>query len=468
MSEPWSSASLALVRVGRPTAEDLEAHGAWIAAALDECPDLPPLGVVVDVGRLALGARWDGAPPPPELDRRLRAALRAYEDHLLARVAADPRLEAIQEAATRLPPALWPQAVGVLVAQLVHRLGFSGGMAVAPAAIRRVCRRPLEGILEEARRALADASTLDGISRGYEALAGSARSARALLADSDVFLIEHLASLKGLSERVSVAQVLDVAEELERALPARIKRASPRVAHVASRVQAASAYPAGGFSALAHAGSFESLVSSELAFLEESGELDLFDVRYAEGELLYYARDQGLHLRRRRTIAVVLEASLARVRFKDPGARWQRPILALGLAFAVMSRLRRWLGDEDLTFRWSVVGGGAGPLAPELALCRVLLRAWIDRGLAQVDEVPSLEEARVRLERDALEGRADGLLITADSGPAGPPGEGARWVTLSVGQPRPALFGLDPTGAAGLTEPEAWSEVAIEVLRALS
>ncbi|MCO4781109.1 MAG: hypothetical protein KC646_02200 [Candidatus Cloacimonetes bacterium] len=50
-------------------------------------------------------------------------------------------------------------------------------------------------------------------------------------------------------------------------------------------------YPLGGITGITNKGSFESLLSSELVYAEVESEVNLFDVKYIENELLYYERD---------------------------------------------------------------------------------------------------------------------------------------------------------------------------------
>lgn len=52
-------------------------------------------------------------------------------------------------------------------------------------------------------------------------------------------------------------------------------------------------YPVGGISELSNRGSLENLLRSELIYSETDTEIDLFQVRYVEGELLYYQRDSN-------------------------------------------------------------------------------------------------------------------------------------------------------------------------------
>jgi len=65
-------------------------------------------------------------------------------------------------------------------------------------------------------------------------------------------------------------------------------------------------FPQGGLDQLANRGSIENLVRTELAYLEEDADIDLFTLRHVEGELLYYTRDEGQLMRRSRTLRIVM------------------------------------------------------------------------------------------------------------------------------------------------------------------
>ena len=85
-------------------------------------------------------------------------------------------------------------------------------------------------------------------------------------------------------------------------------------------------YPTGGFSSIATTGTMENLVISELIYMEDpadkdaAGGVDLFDLRYAEGELLYYTRDESQFVRDHRAVGFALSSDLTRARIKDRGA----------------------------------------------------------------------------------------------------------------------------------------------------
>lgn len=431
-AERWVGASIALIRPLRPE------ESRWLLAALAERPALPPLGVVADVGRLLAGARLESRPAPLAWDARLRAALRGYEDHLLARLAADPLLEAAQDAFSALPVAQRPAAVGLFVARVLDRLGASAGAALSPAVARRVLERPARELIEVSRSILLGSDPLGAaVTAAYEELARAARRVTRLIGEAEVFLLERFEALGDLHQRLALAQVVEAAEELDRALPRTVKPRPTDRGEAPSELEEDAAYPLGGFASLTNAGSLENLVTSELAFMDEGGGLDLFDVRYAEGELLYYARDESLAVRRRQVVTFVLLPSLVRARVKDPELRWQRLIAAMALVLTTVRRLSRSRSDESVSFRVAFVRepGGELVLAAERGLLEVLLREWLERRAAEIVAVDSLEEAVGSIGRRA---QASVLILgVADRPPELSEHRHLRCEVLDLGAPAP-------------------------------
>src|SRR5690349_14966249 len=108
--------------------------GPWIVATMAERLDLPPVRVIADLGALLFGGalRPHRSASVPGDDPNLAAAVRRYEDALLGRLAVDARLTSAGFAALRLPKEMHAQAVGILTAGVLSRIGFEGGMEVPP------------------------------------------------------------------------------------------------------------------------------------------------------------------------------------------------------------------------------------------------------------------------------------------------------------------------------------------------
>jgi hypothetical protein len=386
--------------------------------------------------------------------------VRAYEDHLLARLAAEPHLEAVVNALARLPVELRPRGVAFLVARVLTRLEFASGTAVNPGLTRRVLEQPPAELLQAGYAALREpGAAVARLSEAYEALGSAARRARALLGDTEVFTLENLAQLQGRAQRLALEQAVEAAEALAQALPLRARPRTPPAGQAPTQLEDEAAFPQGGFSSVSNVGSLENLVTSELVYMDDDAGLDLFDVRYVEGELLYYTRDESLFVRRRRVVTFALLPGLVEARVKDAGLRWQRGVLVLGLVLSLVRRLSVWLGEEELRFRVVVVDEG---LAAERGLCELLLREWLARGTAEVTAADSVETVLAQAEEDAKRARTDVLLL---GGNARLPITGTT--ILDITQPVPQLH---PTHMSESTPADPWStwqSVTLELAKGL-
>src|SRR5262249_58534221 len=134
-------------------------------------------------------------------------------------------------------------------------------------------------------------------------------------------------------------------------------------------------YPVGGYASVANRGSIESLLHSQLAYMEDHDRPDLFDIKYLRDELLYYSRDENQFLRRRRTLMFALFPDLVRTRFKDAELPWQRCVLWLGLLVAAVRKLTEWLSEDALLFEFCILDLGTPDiLAQEQELLEMTLR----------------------------------------------------------------------------------------------
>lgn len=472
-AEHWLCAGLCLTRLHSPTPEALAESLPWLLATLSEVPALPPPGVVLDLGRLATGASLSAASPLPDTSPALRAALRAYEDHVLARLAAEPHLEAVVNALARLPAALRPRGVAFLVSRVLTRLAFESGTSVSPGLARRTLEPPPAELLQAGFAALRQpGAALERLAEGYEALGHGARRARALLGDTEIFTLENLEHLQGLAQRLALQQAVEAAETLEQALPPRLRPRPLPAGRVPAHLEEEASYPLGGFSSVSNVGSLENLVTSELVYMEDEAELDLFDVRYVEGELLYYTRDESLFVRRRRVVTFVLLPELAQARVKDAQVPWQRLVVVLGLVLCLVRRLTLWLSQEELRFRVLFLheGQGPGPLEAEQGLCTLLLREWRTRGLAEVDTAGSLESVLAQAAVDARRARTEVVLLGTGTPREAASADARLGVgTLEVGQPRPTLAwrGRPPVELPPGSPWEAWLGVVLELAQGL-
>jgi hypothetical protein len=462
----WLAGGLRLRRMAAATDDD---PVAWLAAAAAELPSLPPPGVIADLGALLGGVR--PAPPALPTDDSIRAAVRAYDDDVLGRLAADPRLDDAIAAIAHLPAGARAGAIALVAGGLVQRTGFTG-VSASPAALRRALTRPADELDELGRDVLhAGDPALALLADGYAALARGARQVRELIGERELFALTHVDLIASLGRRLALAQIAEAGEALAATLPRRLRRNPQRRGDHVTKLDDDATYPVGGFTAIAPGGAtdaVEGVVSSELAYMEEDdhGEADLFDLRWVEGQLLRYTRDEGELLRRRHVITVALAADLEGARVKDRGAPWQRLVLALGLVVGLTRWLAEQLGDQALHVRVAVPPGA---LAEDAALLGLLLADELERGVASVValDVPAAM-ARAAADRGAL---VDVIVI--GRGPAPPAPRDLRLIELQINQAEPALINRarpavaeDEAAAADPVTPwEAWCAIAGELVR---
>jgi len=375
-----------------------------LVATVTEAGALPPPGFVADVATLLMGGTVQPNAPTPN-DPELARALIAYEHQVIARLAGDPLLVLAGDAVARLPRPLVPAAVGLTVTSILRRLGFPG-IAVAAGAMRAIASA---GDADGFAALRAGGMAIDRLCEGYRGLVHGARAARQLLHESDVFVLEHLDVLESLAQRIAMAHVLEAEDAMLEGVPKRLPRRRA-AGNISTALEEEDTYPVGGFASITTAGSLENLVTSELVYMDDDPEQDLFDVRFAEGELLYYTRDEATFVRRRRAVAFVLDPSLEAARARDPELPWQRTIVALALVHASIVRLVSWLGEEDLRFLVLVPPA----LREERALLGLLLREQHERGLVEVVE-GDVDTARAQLEPHAARGLAQLVVLGGEA-----------------------------------------------------
>jgi hypothetical protein len=496
----WVAAGLALMRGATPNTELFDLVRPWVEATLDELALLPPVGVVGDIGRLLARAPFDIAKSERVADPELRAAVDSYEEHVLGRLSADIQLEAARDALLRLDVGLRAAATAVFTEQVLARIHDarrkSGFDAPGPAAIRRVLHRHSFELLElgeyvldhtehePLRHELADA---------YTDLAHAARSCGALVGDVELYTLENLEALRSPSLRLAMAQIAEAAQAIERSLPVRVRRSDASRGRTPTRVEDESAYPIGGYASISTSGGIESLVSSELIYMaapeeRQGGNIDLFDVRWASGELLMYTRDESVHTRERRTVNFVLMPDLDSARVKDTDVPFQRIVVALGGVIAGVRKLCAWLDEAELGLNLFLVAApstagraATQPLSAEAELARLLLREFIESGITTVVEVRDADEARLRAQEAAQIGGSDLVWLLASSWqpsePEPPTAPGKRRAAvyrehaLSVAQARARVWTDDGRGtderelrADGW---DAWLRAFGELLQAL-
>jgi hypothetical protein len=428
-------------RVLPPSAATVRAVLAWVKEAASGGQPLPPIGFVADLGHVALGEDWESrsgrdALNVPNLPINL---IRTYEDHVLGKIYADWTFtrgsDALRHYARGRDQA---RGLAYLLAQFRERARFDG-VELSLGVINTLLEVPPEELLAEGFESLRQEGPHPLLPELYESLIQSARRTAEVLGPEDVFDLERKTALEELGQRLAHRQVLRAAASLEASLPKHKIKPLARRMEVPTRILDEDAYPVGGFTSLSNRGSIESLLFSQLAYMETDPALqpDLFDTLYLMDELLYYSRDENQFLRRRRTFVLALSADLVETRFKDFELSYQRGIMLLGLLYVLVRKLTDWLSTDSLTFQILFLSTGQhDPLANERAILEKLFFEEIALEVVHLDrQAPGKlahlceEWARKSMVHVLMAGVRPGLLEVKDT----------VTTRLAIDGPRPSL-----------------------------
>ncbi|MDF1813697.1 MAG: hypothetical protein P1V20_15965 [Verrucomicrobiales bacterium] len=175
-----------------------------------------------------------------------------------------------------------------------------------------------------------------------------------ILFEEDLFELTHLEALATDHLRVGCRQILEVSRLLHDPVPNQLDLTTHEDGADTAFLDETH-YPTGGLAGLTNRGSFENLLTSELVYLDEgTKDVSLFELRYAEGELLYYLRDSGNLRRKRRTIHFVLDVGEI-FENKLPGYNWQYSVLLQGLCLRLLHDLFEIFEMDALRFHFHYI-----------------------------------------------------------------------------------------------------------------
>lgn len=391
-----------VVGAAEPLAGALPSSLGWLRACWSAGLDHLPLFAVHDLGWILLRGRDFGFASTRDLARwpaPERAGRLAWEDKVLGRWALDPTVAEAHVAIAGMPAAQRDAAVAHAVGLALDRaLAEVPGLLRGNPAHLRAAVKPLTERLPEAFEAWAEL-----VSAPWMAWAAAQRDAVTaaiapgrLFHPEDLWEIAHLAELPSDSARLALREVNGLAAAIGPVSPATARALRVRAQEVPVDADDADRYPAGGFDALSTRGAFENLVRTEVVYVGEGAEarggIDLFDVRFAENELLFYTRDESPLLDARREVTLVIDRPAA-LRVKQPAHPAQALVMAEALALAAQSDLVRAFGPSGsrTCIAWRVTSPDdraaadeerallSLPLAAEIAHRRASLRvvgAW--------------------------------------------------------------------------------------------
>lgn len=385
------------LRLSRRPGDSSDAENTKIERALDWAAEiasaghpLPPIAFIADVGQILLTPEilFDERelPAVPGWPPALR---RGYADNVVSKLYTDPTIERAGDAIRRYDPVReLNKGVAYVVNQICERNRLSGVM-IPPAAIRSLKERQPH-IIDQGWNILMREGPLPLQIELFQKLISAFRHAPDLLGREDVEALEDRSAIFDMGQYIALRQIRQVSSLFEKDLPDRWVRPFSRRREIPTRILDENSYPVGGYSSISNRGTPESLLQSQLAYIEEDESPDLFDVKYVREELFYYARDENQFLRNRRTFVFVLMPDLTTARFQDLGLTYQRIVLIQALIFTVIRRLIDCLSTDALHFEiLYVLNGNKNVLADEMSLMQLLLRVEIQRGDCVIRTVAS-------------------------------------------------------------------------------
>lgn len=206
--------------------------------------------------------------------------------------------------------------------------------------------------------------------------------------EDDLSEIENWSAYRKAAQRVAGRRIAAVAGSIPPFDPRRI-----RIAHETGKeteIPDSGTWAEGGYVGIHTKGAPESLVPSELAYLDEDAGLghgvDLFTVRDAESQLLYYERDQGELQRHRRTIHLAF-APDSGFRAMVRGHPDQLAVAVYGVIVKAAKDLDALFHEDALSLVVHLVPRdptSAAKVDEDSQLLAVLLRNEADRGIVTV------------------------------------------------------------------------------------
>lgn len=463
----------------KPAARTVRESLEWAMEVASSGHPLPPTGLIADIGHIAFGADAEHRVKeplhvpgwPPSLGRQ-------YEDYVLGRLYADWSFERAGDALRKYKDRDRTKGLAYIVNQVRERaVGQSGrpqqpedllGVLLPPAVIRGLLTANPDEILVSAWDNLIKEGPSPVLVRMYELWVAAGRRLNDVLGKEDIEALEDGSALGDMGQYVALRQIRQTTSRLLARLPARPVRPYAGRREVPTPVLDEDHYPVGGYSSISTKGTIESLLHSQLAYMEEAvaAEPDLFDVKFARDELFYYSRDENQFLRHRRAFAFVLFPDLLAARYKDADLPCQRIVMLQSLILAVYSRLTDWLSTDAIRVEVLFVQDGERqPLADEAALLKLLLREPIGRDAGLVTHLANRDEAIRHLNDLARQAQVHCLAV--GTAPFEFDLERLVVTELVVNGPKPAIG--DGDGIVAELEGEdafdVWTETALRLLQ---
>ncbi|MGL4422044.1 MAG: hypothetical protein ACRCZF_15355, partial [Gemmataceae bacterium] len=277
--------------------------------------------------------------------------------------------------------------------------------------------------------------------------------------------LQQRTAIAEFREYIAHRQLVEWMSRFSAELPQMPVRPKPGRREVPARILEEDAYPVGGYTSISNRGSIESLLHSQLAFMEPHDRPDLFDVKFVRDELFYYSRDENQFLRRRRKFIIRFDQSISQYRTKDPSLPVQRSVLMLAATAVLIDRLRMWLATDSLQVEYQFVGFTQELTGIEEArLLAILSQEAMARGETEIVAVADDVTAHSRAE--AAAGLSQVHLLSWGANPTGTPSSRLVQYGVVVDSPRPSLM-LGQEVFSGFSEESDDLQVWLDLVRIL-
>jgi hypothetical protein len=390
---------------------------------------------------------------------------RSYEDHVLGKLYSDWTFERAGDALRKYKDKDRVRGLAYVVNQIRERGGIPG-VLLPPAVIRALQTMNPDDVLATGWEGLMRDGPAPLLVRLYEELVSAGRRIAEVLAQEDILALEQGTAIADMGQYVAHRQILQTTARLESRLPARPVKPLIGRKEVPTRVLDEDQYPVGGYTSISTKGSIESLLHSQLSYMEDESP-DLFDMKFVRDELFYYSRDENQFLRRRRAFVFVLFPDLLTARFKDTDLPYQRIVMVESVVVALVRKLTDWLSTDAIRFEVLFVQeGGKNLLEEEAKLLRLLLREPIERGDGEVAEVPNKDAVVTFLNRLSRLAQVHCLAVATE--PFTMEMDNVVVTEMVVAGPRPELGDGDGVVSAVEQTEDAfdlWHETILHILR---
>ena len=216
---------------------------------------------------------------------------------------------------------------------------------------------------------------------------------KSVFTESQRFVLERWQSLSTPSSRVAFDQLLQVIHSVGE-LPVERLTVHKEPPEVESKYVDEGSYPTGGLNGISNRGTLESLLRSELVYMndsyEQESDADLFGIKYLESELLYYVRDDAQMLRMRRQVRIVIDLGVY-FGFKEPDLEHQYGLYAMAIAVSIIHHLKHVFATDALRIELCLVGTEVQTFAEETDLLSVMLADDLLRDVVRVRILKSID-----------------------------------------------------------------------------